>query len=271
MIVNNQMLKHVEDYLTHRRCMGFSFSDDKEGVMLRSFAKYADGVDHRGPVTVELAVQWALRTKAGSSPIQRGRRLQLVRGFCQYRLVFDPDTEVPPKELMGPESWQRRAPYIYSDSEIAALAQVALKVRPINGLRPQTYATLLSLLACTGLRISEALALLREDVDLEGGVLTIKKAKGNKVRLVPVDTSAVEALRRYADFRDGYCVIRESETFFLNEGGRAMTYAQIHLQFTFFRHKLGWTDQSRPQRPRIHDLRYPNLNKIQTFFKKAAN
>ncbi|MBT3194425.1 MAG: tyrosine-type recombinase/integrase [Verrucomicrobia bacterium] len=272
MRVNGNMLSLVDDYLAHRRRMGFRFSDDKAGVMLRSFARHACEVGHKGPVTVELAVQWALRTKPGSSAIQRGRRLQLVRGFCRYRSIFDADTEIPLKGLLGPERWPRRAPHIYSDDEIAALVRAALEVRPTGGLRPRTYATMFGLLACTGLRVSEALVLLREDVDLQNGVLTIRETKAKKSRLVPMHSSTVEALRRYACFRDQHCVIRESDAFFLNEGGRGMTYTQIRLRFAHLRRKLNWVDRSSAQRPRIHDLRHTfTVQRLLLWYKQGVN
>ena len=78
----------------------------------------------------------------------------MVRLFAEYRSATDPRTEVPPKKLL-------------------------------SGLRAQTYCTLFGLLSVTGMRISEALALNREDIDPKQAVLTIRGTKFGKTRLVP--------------------------------------------------------------------------------------
>ena len=77
--------------------------------------------------------------------------------------------------------------------EISDLLQAAAGLAPAGGLRPHCYATLFGLLACTGLRISEALALACGDVDLAGGVLTVRAGKRGRTRLVPLHPSAAAA------------------------------------------------------------------------------
>ena len=110
-------------------------------------------------------------------------------------------TEVPPKDLM-PYRYHRKPPYIYSDEEIERLVQAARNLPSPTGLRGLTCATLFGLLAVTGMRISEVLALDREDVDLEEGVLRIRKSKFRKSRLVPLHVSTRDVLADYAKGRD---------------------------------------------------------------------
>jgi integrase len=78
------------------------------------------------------------------------------------------------------------------------LIKVAKRLPSAAGLRPWTYSTLLGLLAVTGMRISEPIALDREDVDLTRGVLTVRQTKFGKSRLVPIHLSTQRALRSYA-------------------------------------------------------------------------
>ena len=80
-------------------------------------------------------------------------------------------------------------PYLYSDGEIADLLHAAQGLSGITGLRPCMYATLLALLAVTGMRSSEPLRLNRDDVDLLRGVLTVRKSKFGKPRYIPVHES----------------------------------------------------------------------------------
>jgi integrase len=85
--------------------------------------------------------------------------------------AVDPQTEVPPPRALT-AGRRRRRPHIFSDAEIGRLMAEAAHRRSRTGLRPLTYATLIGLLASTGVRPGEALALDRADVDLEQGVLT---------------------------------------------------------------------------------------------------
>ena len=112
-----------------------------------------------------------------------------------------PGTEVPPRGLLGP-AHARRPAFLYSEADIAALLDAARSLAPVDGLRPRTYATLIGLMACTGLRINEALTLGADDVDLDAGVLTIRQTKFHKSRLVPLHATALGPLRDYVAARD---------------------------------------------------------------------
>jgi integrase/recombinase XerD len=127
----------------------------------------------------------------GAQPAERARRLCFVRGFARYRSATDPLTEVPSPELL-PYSSTRARPYLYTEQEVQALLEAALQLPtawPSTPLRPWGLHCLLGLLSVTGLRISEALDLKLDDVDLEQGVLTIRAAKFGRFRLVPIHPS----------------------------------------------------------------------------------
>jgi integrase len=161
MSVSLTMAELVEEHLAYRRRLGFSLHS--EGKMLLAFAYYADRSGHRRPLTTELALRWA-RLPAGAAPLYQARRPQVVRCFARYRAIFDPGTEIPPAGLLG-RAQRRVAPHIYTAAELSALLAAARRLRSTTGLRPQTYATLIGLLSCTGLRIAGALNLSRADVD----------------------------------------------------------------------------------------------------------
>jgi integrase len=193
------MQAQVEAYLAAQRSMGFDLRI--AGRQLRAFARFADQAGHRGPLTVALAVRWAQSARRGTR-LTWARRLQTLRPFMKYQTQFDPGTEMAPCGLFGPVH-RRLVPHIYTDAEIRALVSAAAQLRPITGLRlrARTYVTLFGLLASTGLRISEALALAPPDVDLPGASLTVCKTKFRKSRLVPLHPTTVAALQRYRDVR----------------------------------------------------------------------
>ena len=95
------------------------------------------------------------------------------------------DTYIP-GPTWGPRQATGFRPHIYTVSEIRALLNEASKLTPVGSLRPETYVTLLSLLYCSGLRISEALGLKLSDVDLEDGILFVRETKFHKSRPVPL-------------------------------------------------------------------------------------
>ena len=241
----------VEEYLGYRRGLGFAL--ETPAWLLRDFARYADRSGHRGPLTIELATDWACSSRS-SDPAQPARRLAAVRQFARYRALLDPGTEVPPAGLLGRVPHRRQA-HIYSDAELAALLEQASLLLPRQGLRPRTYVAFFSLLAATGLRVSEACRLERGDADLGAGVLTIREGKFRKSRLVPLHPSATEALRRYAVERDGRSGTA-GRRFFRTERCLELTPAAVEKTFSRIRQRLGWTGEGRTGRPRIHDLRH---------------
>jgi integrase/recombinase XerD len=117
----------------------------------------------------------------------------MVRQFAQWLSGIDPRNEVPPKGLI-PGRYRRSRPYIYSDQEIVQIIEEAALLPSIHGIRALTYTTLFGLIAVTGLRVSEALALDNGDVDLASGVLTIRRGKSGKARIVPVLESTSDRL-----------------------------------------------------------------------------
>ena len=242
----------VEGYLAVRRELGFALSI--EGQELGRFARFVDRTGHQGPITTEIAVRWATLPDH-CSRIYHARRLDMVRRFTRYQAMFEPETEIPPEGLLGP-SYNRREPHIYQDGEINSLLSLASQLGPSGGLRPWTYTTLFGLLACTGLRISEALALMRPDVDLDKGVITVVAGKFHRARLVPVQTTVIQALRDYSDRRDRHSRTLRTGAFFMSEKGTSLKYQKVLMTFTSLRRQLGWPTGRSVRSPRIHDLRH---------------
>ncbi len=242
----------VDDFLTLRREMGFDA--DAMRWLLHSFARYADQAGHRGPLTVDLAVRWAVSSRPGDAA-RAERRLAAVRMFARYRAAFDRATEIPPAGLLGPGQ-RRKQPHIYSTAEISALLVACRSLRPRDGLRPRTYAAFFSLLASTGLRLSEARRLEHRDVDLASGLITVRAGKFRKSRIVPLHPTAVTALARYASERDAFRLSPRSAFFFRTDHAPALGRWAAGQTFDSLRNSLGWTSDGRARRPRIHDLRH---------------
>jgi integrase len=247
------MADRVDTYLSYRRALGYQLRI--EGQMHQSFARYADGSGHCGPLTTELALRWA-RLPEQAARLYQARRLEVVRTLARYLAPREQGTEVPPRGLLGP-AHARRSAFIYTEAEVAALIDATRALRPTDSLRPRTFAALIGLLACTGLRISEALTLQHRDADLDAGVLTVRQTKFHKSRLVPLHTSALGVLRDYVAARDSRYRSPKSTTFFVSDAGQPLRYGTVRHTF----HKL--LEQAMPgvvppgrTWPRLYDLRH---------------
>ena len=249
----------VERYLAERRRLGFGLRSP--AYALRGFARYVQSVGHHGPLTVEIMADWARRDSHGSSdPHTWARRIKQLRPFTRWLQQFEPRTEVPDDAIFGrlPE---RQAPHIYSEGEIVDLLAAARGLGPNPGLRGMIFETMFGLIACTGLRISEALALRNEDVDLARGMLTIHQTKFAKSRQVPLHHSTIHSLRRYRSARDLSGESTQAHApFFIGTRGRRrglpLGERQVHRVFADLRKHLGWRNRGTHHAPRIHDLRH---------------
>jgi integrase len=250
-MTDSNLLAWVEEYLSFRRGLGFDLGS--AAWHLRSFARYAEQVGHRGPITVDLATRWALRSRSGE-PAQAARRLAVIRLFARHRALIDPATEIPPAGLFGRVP-RCRQPHIYNDGEIRSLLQQASRM-PRGGLCPKTYVAFFALLLSTGLRLSEACCLTCGEVDLDRALLTIRGTKFRKSRCVPLHPSATRALTQYAADRDAVVPSDPSSFFFRTQRVPKLTPAAVQKAFARIRRRLGWTAQGRARRPRIHDTRH---------------
>ena len=256
---NPALLTLVERYLAERARLGFDVRKSASG--LRDFAYHVQLAGHRGPLTVEIMADWARHDQYGSADPQTwARRLKSLRTFTRWLRQFQPRTEIPDDAIFG-RLPGRLAPHIYSEREIADLLAAARCLGLAPDLRGILFETLFGLIASTGLRISEALALRNADVDLRGGMLIIGRTKFAKSRQVPLHPSTVHALRRYRRLRDRTGESIEADApFFIGTGrrqqGLPLSVAQVHRVFAQLRSQLGWRNRGLHHAPRIHDLRH---------------
>ena len=245
----------LDDYLRLRRALGFKL----EGTewCLRGFVDLVDaaGAKH---ITTELALRWA-RQPADGEPFTWALRMGRIRLFAEWCRARDPRTEVPDKGLLT-ASVRRKPPFIFTEKQIADIVLEAEKLRCRRGMRASTSATMFGLVAVAGLRISEAIALDRADVDLRESQLTIRNTKFGKSRLVPLSSSTIEALRRYEKRRDQAVPLVTTQAFFVSERGWRMTDWAVRYNFAKVSRATGLRAPAGGYRhghgPRVHDLRH---------------
>jgi site-specific recombinase XerD len=252
----SNLQQSLDDYFEIRRALGFELQTAKR--RLRDFLGFMeqDGASH---ITTELALRWA-RQPADGEPATWVQRLTNLRHFAAWYHARDRRTEVPPQGLL-PHRFRRKPPYIYSDEEIESLVQSARGLPSPKGLRGHTYSTTLGLLAATGMRVSEVVALDREHVDLDEAIVTIRRTKFGKSRIVPVHVSTRDALAGYAEARDRLFPVTTTRAFFLSErGGNPITSWGIRYNFAKVSRQVGLRGPVEGNRhghgPRLHDMRH---------------
>ncbi len=246
------MVARARAYLRHRRALGLALEATE--YILLDFARFADGEAHVGPLTTDLMLKWATRCDE-HSPRYHAERLSVVRGFARHVAAEDGRSEIPNMRLLAAR-FRREQPHVYTDAQLRELVVAAAALRADYPLRPDNFATLFGLLASTGLRVSEALALRRDDVDLGAGLLSIRQTKFRKSRLVPLHPSAVTAMRRFAARRDRDPPARRAAWFFVGKRGGPLAYTTVRCVFRRLCDSLGWRCNGTLPRPRIHDLRH---------------
>ena len=234
----------VQSYLAVRRTCGFKL----EGTdwRLRSFATFSDA---RGQsyVSSQTAIEWAGLSR---SVPERARRLGGVIRFARYMRAEDQHHEVPPA-VFGSEHRRRAIPYIFSRHDIERLVQAA--VHPaFRGLRRDTYSTFFALLACTGLRVSEAIKLRYDDITPDG--LVIRCTKFRKSRLVPLHETTRDHLERYLERRRRYYPF--DDHVFVSMIGKPLRIDSVYTAFHAAARKIGLPCAPQRPRPTPHSLRH---------------
>lgn len=245
-------LSRVETYLAYRRHHGFKLTID--ATQLESFAHFADELGTEDHLTVALAIAWAQSSRRPSS-FTWARRIEVLRGFARFCLREDPATVIPPQGLFGP-AHRRLVPHIYTQAELSALLAAAKGLAPEHGLRPATCGCVFGLLAASGLRISEALALTNAEVDLEAGVLRIRDAKFHQQRLVPLHSSVTQCLIAYVRCRDRLVPRPVCDHFFVRDDGHGANQSGILYALQSLCQQLGWRPRGDYRNHRLHDLRH---------------
>jgi integrase/recombinase XerD len=243
------LARHIDNYIAIRRSLGYKLTSEHR--LLSDFAAFMDAAG-ASTVTIELALRWATApTAVGHAYL--AQRMRAVRGFARYLHGIDPATEIPPLELL-PARRHRPTPHIYSEAEIAALMTAARTLRP--ALRAATVETLVGLLACTGLRVSEAFALDRADIDPHSRLLRIRDSKFGKSREVLIHDSTLAALNAYLARRDQLRPGGDRVCVFVSSWGARLNHNATQRAFNQIRRAAGVTGSSRGRWPRAHDLRH---------------
>lgn len=237
------LTRAAETYLAVRRAAGFALR--REGSYLKRFAAFSDARKQRY-LSAKIAIEWA---GLAHSTWQRARRLGIIIRFANYLRAENERHEVPPA-VFGAERPPRRTPYILTREQIQRLITAASQFR--YRICRATYNTLFSLLACTGLRVSEATQLRMDDITPDG--LVIRCTKFRKSRLVPLHETAQAGLERYLEQRRPYTLF--DDHVFVSLRRKPLAGNDVDLAFRTAVKRAGLPPGLGSARPTPHSLRH---------------
>jgi integrase len=241
-MLNEDLDRHIS--LHH--ALGFKFRT--QSLLLRNFVAYAEASGDQ-VISSDRVLAWAV---LAPSPQQRRNRLLQVRRFAIAMHAEDGRHEIPSADALGRGLVARKIPYIYSGDEIGRLMAAAASLSPAGTLRPATFNILFGLLAATGMRVSEALALRLSDITDDG--LIVEKTKFKMSRLLPLHPSTRRALDAYLAVRRR--VATESDAMLIGNTGEAVAYPTAIAVFLRLSRSIGLRGSLDRSGPRIHDLRH---------------
>jgi integrase/recombinase XerD len=261
-----KLYEAVREYLTIRRQLGFNLRNVE--ATLNSFVSFLKR-KNADRITTQLALEFVTANPKASSSWQASK-LGVIRRFASYLHAFDIRVEVPSTELL-PFSYHRRPPYIFTDSDIVNLLEIFQRNMTRKSIDAQTYYALFGLIAVSGMRTGEALALKDNSVDLKQGIITIYESKFRKSRKLPIHRSAIETLKHYCRCRNKHLGKKKSEYFFVNNRGNKLnnTIVQDTFKKACIKAEIG---REAKFCPRITDLRhYFAIKTLVNCYKKKIN
>lgn len=243
----------IEGYIAEKQAVGYKF--EKGVAMLKRFDSfmYSRCLQETG-LTKQMVVEWTVR-KPNETISTQCARISLLRGLAVYMNRMGYSAYIYPKALVTVDRYAY-IPYIFSCDEMKRIFKVCdhYSTNEITPNRHLIMPLLLRILYGCGLRISEAMNLTLEDVDLNKGTLHIRNTKFNKERIVPMAESLMERCREYC--KTALIGKLGNSYFFPSPYGGHYSEATIYKLFRDVLLQAGISHLGRGKGPRIHDFRH---------------
>jgi site-specific recombinase XerD len=256
-------------YISHKQALGRRFRT--ENNLLRSFCRAVGD----GPVTgIEANSVLAYLGRSGSVTTYWHKKYHVLSGFYRFALArgfvkVSPLPRTIPK-LTDPAF----VPYIYSHEELKrlldAIPAVCSSRVPFDSY---VFKALFLTLYGAALRISEALALHLQDVDLHEAVLCVRETKFYKTRVVPLGKDLTQVLNDYADMRNARHSSEADAPFFCFRDGTPLSTSAARSGFRRLRVAAGVAREGGARRqPRFHDLRHAGaVHRLVAWYRSGAD
>ncbi len=242
------------EYVGYKHSLGFKYSYTEQAKVNRMLDFIYSNAKSNPILALQPELVNAYASKKGNESTQNlHARQSHIRQFALFLNLRGIPAYVYQKELV--KTTKDFVPYIFTKDEISLILQAADAIGPNKNKfvnTPYIYPAVIRMLYGCGLRISEALGLKCEHVDLDNGVLVIMNGKNNVSRLVPVS----ESLRQYLSMYDSKVERGANPYFFPALHNERYSPITIRNQFIRLEKKVSISQLSNGKYPRVHDLRH---------------
>jgi integrase/recombinase XerD len=249
--VNAVLVAALNDYLSRRHALGFQLIEEERHS--RRFLNWLWACGNtRAAFTAAEATTWARGAGSFKSSYQ-GQRLNSLRGFSRYCQALGMDVQIPAASSLNAGK-DRRRPHIYTQNEVDALVAVCQTVfTPV--LVQATMATIIALLAVSGMRVGEVLRLRHQDIHAPEFTVLVRANKHGPDRLIPLHPTTVDALVSYESSPYRQAVSPQPDgPLFVNTRGTAYQRETVEGHFQRIRAAADFTWEG--PAPCLHDLRH---------------
>ena len=239
-------------YVLEKRADGSKFN--KEAQKLSEFSRFSiPYVTSEHELPKELVDAWLVK-RANEADKNIYYRMTVVKGLAEYMNRMGMKAYIPDKSDIPKMHWHTYVPYIFTHEEIIQFFSA------LDAMKPSKYSNshrrnivmpvVFRLLYCCGLRVNEALSLTFDDVNLNDGILTIREAKFDKYRYVPMSDEMTEVMREYITS------IKYDLYFFPSRDGGKYHDKTVYEMFRQVLWAAGISHGGRGKGPRVHDFRH---------------
>lgn len=246
---------HIQQFIDLKKALGVKYVF---GILMLS---HIDRLANKGDeiltgITKEFAEQWG-KKKLNETDIYRYNRIRILVQFSSYLADMGIQSHIPKLPFFQKSTF---IPHIYSQHELEAIFKACDKLISYNANMNScliSIPALIRLLYSTGLRISEALALNIDDVNLEESYLRVKDAKNGKERIIPISLSLTAVCKNYIEYRNHLSLKDvKSGYFFVKLNGGKCERNSVSQWFKKCLKAAGISYAGTKNGPRIHDLRH---------------
>jgi len=241
----------IAGYIEEKRAVGYKYI--KASSLLKQFDTLAtrEHLEEK-ELPKELVLLWTEK-RPNETKSNRNGRISIVRGLAKYMVRLGYEAYIFPDAAVTIDRYSY-VPYIFSEGELRSIFTVCDNY-PVSDTSPNRHLILpllFRMLYGCGLRISEALSLKLNEVDLKQGTLFIGEAKFGKERIVPMAETLTKRCRRYIGIIHNYesC----NAFFFPSPYGGPYKGSTIYKLFRGILWKAGISHSGKG--PRLHDIRH---------------
>lgn len=258
----------INQYITYRRSLGEKFKTNT--VYLKAFCKTMEPLTTIKSISEDKINNFLYGNSKGITSGWFVKHTALL-GFYRYALARNYITEIPLPRIL-PNRPQPFVPYIYSKEELKRLFDAALTYQKNKSfVQSYTVRAILILTYALGLRLHETLSIRLDDIDIKHHVITIRKSKFYKSRLVPFSAELACVITTYLKWRVQQKYSPNTSAFlFMGRNNHSFNISTMRGIFQRIREKadIKRSDNANFQ-PRIHDLRHTfAVNRLTSWYQE---